>query len=268
VKPTSVGRATFPARTRQLTSQALTEGKTVPAVYPRARVRLRAVAVALTVSTSLVVGIGVAPAQAAGPTSTTSSTSSSAASSIAASSISLSAAATPAVTFQAGAATKHKTSTPAKKVAPKVKAAKKTTKKPKVVKKKVVKKKVVKKKKAAPKLAFGTRVVRVASTFRGTPYQYGAAGPSRFDCSGFTRFIFAKFGISLAHSSSAQYSEVRHIANRNKQVGDLVFFHTGSGHVYHVGIYAGGDRIWAATHTGDFVRLEGMWNASYYVGRV
>jgi cell wall-associated NlpC family hydrolase len=235
----------------------------VPAVYPRARVRLRAVAVALTVSTSLVVGIGVAPAQAAGPTSTTSSTSSSAASSIAASSISLSAAATPAVTFQAGAATKHKTSTPAKKVAPKVKVAKK-----KVVKKKVVKKKVVKKKKAAPKLAFGTRVVRVASTFRGTPYQYGAAGPSRFDCSGFTRYIFAKFGISLAHSSSAQYSEVRHIANRNKQVGDLVFFHTGSGHVYHVGIYAGGDEIWAATHTGDFVRLEGMWNASYYVGRV
>jgi cell wall-associated NlpC family hydrolase len=256
VKPTSVGRATFPARTRQLTSQALTEGKTVPAVYPRARVRLRAVAVALTVSTSLVVGIGAAPAQAAGPTSTTSSSS---AASSAAVSISLSATATPALTFQAVAATKHKTSTPAKKV------AHKATKK--VVKHKVVKHKVVKKK-AAPKLAFGTRVVRVASTFRGTPYQYGAAGPSRFDCSGFTRYIFAKFGISLAHSSSAQYSEVRHVANRNKRVGDLVFFHTGSGHVYHVGIYAGGDEIWAATHTGDFVRLEGMWNASYYVGRV
>ncbi|MDX6229289.1 MAG: hypothetical protein QOI76_2679, partial [Frankiales bacterium] len=122
--------------------------------------------------------------------------------------------------------------------------------------------------KAAPRLAFGVRVVRDASVYRGTPYQYGAAGPSRFDCSGFTRFIFAKFGISLPHSSSAQYSVVRHVANRNKQVGDLVFFHSGSGHVYHVGIYAGGGRIWAATHTGDYVRLEGMWNASYYVGRV
>ena len=47
-----------------------------------------------------------------------------------------------------------------------------------------------------------------------------------------------------------------------------MFFHSRGGHVYHVGIYAGGDEIWAATHTGDFVRLEGMWNASYYVGRI
>jgi cell wall-associated NlpC family hydrolase len=61
---------------------------------------------------------------------------------------------------------------------------------------------------------------------------------------------------------------VRHIASSQKRVGDLVFFHSRGGHVYHVGIYAGGDEIWAATHTGDFVRLEGMWNASYYVGRI
>jgi cell wall-associated NlpC family hydrolase len=217
----------------------------VPAVNPRARVRLRAVAVAvaLTVSSSLIVGIGSAPAQAAGPTS--------------------------AITFQPVAASKAKVVTPAKKKAPRAKVVKHKVVKHKVTKK--VTKKVtrkVTKKTAAPKLAFGTRVIRVASAYRGTPYQYGATGPSRFDCSGFTRYIFAKFGISLPHSSSAQYSEVRHIANKDKRIGDLVFFHSGSGHVYHVGIYAGGDQIWAATHTGDFVRLEGMWNASYYVGRI
>ncbi|MDX6245233.1 MAG: hypothetical protein QOE76_2956, partial [Frankiales bacterium] len=172
----------------------------MPAVNPRARVRLRAVAVAvaLTVSSSLIVGIGSAPAQAAGPTS--------------------------AITFQPVAASKAKVVTPAKKKAPRAKVVKHKVVKHKVTKK--VTKKVtrkVTKKTAAPKLAFGTRVIRVASAYRGTPYQYGATGPSRFDCSGFTRYIFAKFGISLAHSSSAQYSEVRHIANRNKQVGDLVF---------------------------------------------
>jgi cell wall-associated NlpC family hydrolase len=211
------------------------------------------------VSSSLIAGIGSAPALAAGPTGTPSSP---ATSSIAASSIALSAAATPAFGLEALAATKHKTGTPAKKV------VKKAPKKVVAKKHKVTKKKVANKKKAAPKLAFGTRVIRVASTYRGTPYQYGAAGPRRFDCSGFTRYIFAKFGISLPHSSSAQYSEVRHIANKDKRIGDLVFFHSGSGHVYHVGIYAGGDEIWAATHTGDYVRLEGMWNASYYVGRI
>jgi cell wall-associated NlpC family hydrolase len=203
------------------------------------------------VSSSLTLGIGIGPASAKAAPVTTPAAST----------------APVAVSLSAAAPAKK----PAKKVA-KHKAVKHKAVKHKVVKHKAVKHKAVKHKavkhKAAPKLAFGVRVVRDASVYRGTPYQYGAAGPSRFDCSGFTRFIFAKFGISLPHSSSAQYSVVRHVANRNKQVGDLVFFHSGSGHVYHVGIYAGGGRIWAATHTGDYVRLEGMWNASYYVGRV
>jgi cell wall-associated NlpC family hydrolase len=206
----------------------------VPAVSPRARVRLRAVAVAFTVSTSLTLGIGIigpASAQAAPVTTSAAST----------------AAAAAAISAAASSTTVAATAVTTKKT---VKTVKKTVKK------------------AAPKLSFGVRVVRDASVYRGTPYQYGAAGPNRFDCSGFTRFIFAKFGISLPHSSSGQYSVVRHVANKNKQVGDLVFFHTSSGHVYHVGIYAGGNQIWAATHTGDFVRLEGIWSASYYVGRV
>ena len=135
-------------------------------------------------------------------------------------------------------------------------------------KKKPVHKKPVHKKKAPKKPAFGVRVVRDASVYKGARYQWGASGPSRFDCSGFTRYIFAKFGIGLPHSSAGQYSMVRHIASSKKQIGDLIFFHSSGGHVYHVGIYAGNNRIWAATHTGDFVRLEGMWNASYYVGRI
>ncbi len=139
---------------------------------------------------------------------------------------------------------------------------------PKHKKKPVHKKPAHKKAPKKHKLAFGVRVVRDASVYKGARYQWGASGPSRFDCSGFTRYIFAKFGIGLPHSSAGQYSMVRHISSSKKQIGDLIFFHSSGGHVYHVGIYAGNNRIWAATHTGDFVRLEGMWNASYYVGRI
>jgi cell wall-associated NlpC family hydrolase len=155
----------------------------------------------------------------------------------------------------------------AKKAAAKKAAAKKAAAK-KAAARKAAARRAAAKKRGAGRLTLGQRVIRVASTYRGRPYQWGATGPTRFDCSGFTRFIYAKFGVSLPHSSAGQYSAVRHVANSKKRIGDLVFFHTGGGHVYHVGIYAGGDVIWAATHTGDFVRLEGMWNASYYVGRV
>ena len=57
--------------------------------------------------------------------------------------------------------------------------------------------------------AYQQRVVAEAAKHRGAPYQYGAAGPTRFDCSGFTMYVFSRFGKRLPHSSAAQYSAVR-----------------------------------------------------------
>ena len=116
--------------------------------------------------------------------------------------------------------------------------------------------------------SFGASLVHLGSKKKGSPYQYGATGPYRFDCSGFTRWVAARFGKSLTHSSSGQYSQVRHIARSDRRVGDLVFVHDSSGHVYHVGFYAGNGRLLAATHTGDYVRVETLWTSSYYVGRL
>lgn len=115
---------------------------------------------------------------------------------------------------------------------------------------------------------FGKRVVREAARHRGAPYEYGAAGPYRFDCSGLTRFVFARFHISLPHNAAAQYQRARNVARSRKVPGDLIFFYSGYGGIYHVGIYAGHGRMWAATHTGDVVRLESIYSASYVVGRV
>ncbi|GAA3502485.1 hypothetical protein GCM10019016_095940 [Streptomyces prasinosporus] len=46
-----------------------------------------------------------------------------------------------------------------------------------------------------------------------------------------------------------------------------MFFHSGS-YVYHVGIYAGQNKIWHAPKTGDVVRLQKIWTKSVWYGRV
>jgi cell wall-associated NlpC family hydrolase len=111
------------------------------------------------------------------------------------------------------------------------------------------------------------RVLAEARRHAGAPYSYGAAGPHRFDCSGFTMYVFGRVGISLPHSSSAQASVARRIPDADKRPGDLIFtFHGGT--IGHVGIYAGGSQMWAAVESGDVVRLQSFAGRSYRVGRV
>lgn len=113
----------------------------------------------------------------------------------------------------------------------------------------------------------GQRAVYEASRHQGKPYQYGAVGPDRFDCSGFTRYVWSRFGKSLPHNSGQQYGVVRHIAKDAKQVGDLIFIYS-SGGIYHVGIYAGNGYFWHSPHSGDVVKKAPIYSSSYYVGRV
>jgi cell wall-associated NlpC family hydrolase len=113
----------------------------------------------------------------------------------------------------------------------------------------------------------GAAAVQEASHHAGAPYAYGATGPSRFDCSGFTMYVYSRFGKRLPHNSSAQYNATRHIAKSAKQVGDLLFFHS-SGGIGHVGIYAGGGNMWDAPHAGDHVRLRAIYSSNYSVGRI
>jgi cell wall-associated NlpC family hydrolase len=119
-----------------------------------------------------------------------------------------------------------------------------------------------------PVVTPATKVLAYAASLRGRPYHYGASGPSSFDCSGFTRFVFAhSVGTDLIHSSAAQYAHSIKIAKSAIRPGDLVFY-TSGGSVYHVGIYAGGGLIWDAPHTGLTVRLEKIATSSWVAGRV
>jgi cell wall-associated NlpC family hydrolase len=114
----------------------------------------------------------------------------------------------------------------------------------------------------------GVRAVRIAASRRGAPYQWGAVGPRRFDCSGLTMWVYARMGKRLPRSAAQQYAATVHIPSWARRPGDLVFFKTGSGYVHHVGIYAGGGMIWHAPHSGDHVRRARLWTRTVWYGRV
>jgi cell wall-associated NlpC family hydrolase len=111
-------------------------------------------------------------------------------------------------------------------------------------------------------------IVREASRHVGARYRRGAAGPSSFDCSGFTRYIYSRFGLSLPHQSGAQSRVVHIIATARKQPGDLIFFRTSSGRIDHVGIYAGGNKVYAASRGAGRVKLQTVYTSRISVGRV
>jgi cell wall-associated NlpC family hydrolase len=111
----------------------------------------------------------------------------------------------------------------------------------------------------------GRQVLAEASRHRGKPYRYGATGPSAFDCSGYTRYVYSRFGKTLPHSARGQEDATRSVPRSQARPGDLVFIQDVSG---HVGIYAGNGRMWDAPRSGKTVQLRDIWTDDYTIGRV
>jgi peptidoglycan DL-endopeptidase CwlO len=107
-------------------------------------------------------------------------------------------------------------------------------------------------------------VVGIAMRYLGVPYRWGGASPSGFDCSGLVMYAFAQIGVSVPHSSYAQYGMGTPVSMSQLQSGDLVFFAGAS----HVGIYIGGGQFIHAPHTGDVVKISSLsgWYASTFAG--
>jgi cell wall-associated NlpC family hydrolase len=101
-------------------------------------------------------------------------------------------------------------------------------------------------------------VVGIAMRYLGVPYVWGGSSPSGFDCSGLVSYVFAQIGVSLPHSSYAQFGIGTPVSIGELQPGDLVFF-TGAS---HVGIYIGGGQFIHAPHTGDVVKISSL--SGYY----
>jgi cell wall-associated NlpC family hydrolase len=109
--------------------------------------------------------------------------------------------------------------------------------------------------------ATGAQIIKVASKYIGVPYVFGGSTPAGFDCSGFTRYVWAQFGISLAHSVHAQGARGKLIRAKDAQPGDLVVWNDGG----HIGIYAGGWNMIHAPKPGDSVKLAEIYDEPYAV---
>jgi cell wall-associated NlpC family hydrolase len=95
--------------------------------------------------------------------------------------------------------------------------------------------------------------VKYAYNQLGDRYQWAAAGPDAFDCSGLTMMAWRQAGVSLPHSSKAQYDEGTKVSRSQLAPGDLVFFYSP---ISHVGIYIGGGKMIHAPNPSERVKID------------
>jgi cell wall-associated NlpC family hydrolase len=113
----------------------------------------------------------------------------------------------------------------------------------------------------------GAAAVQAAMSKVGASYSYGATGPSSFDCSGLVMWAFSQAGVSLPHSSYAQYGMGQSVSSSQIQPGDLVFFNTAGSGPSDVGIATSASTAVSATTHGVMTHSihSGYWG-SHFVG--
>ena len=111
-----------------------------------------------------------------------------------------------------------------------------------------------------------SKVISLAKSLLGKPYVWGAQGPSSFDCSGFTYYVFKNAAnVTLPRVSKDQSKYGTYVSKSNLKIGDLIFFDTdgsNNGNVSHVGIYLGNNEFIHASSTKGKVVISQM--SSYY----
>jgi cell wall-associated NlpC family hydrolase len=112
-------------------------------------------------------------------------------------------------------------------------------------------------------------LVGTALSLRGIPYRNGGTDAHGFDCSGFTQYVFSRYGIALPRDVRSQFRVGKPLEPDEISPGDLVFFTTTNPDVSHVAIAIGGDGFVHAPSTWGTVRVEylsGNYWSRRYVG--
>ncbi|MDS0526201.1 NlpC/P60 family protein [Clostridium sp. SHJSY1] len=108
---------------------------------------------------------------------------------------------------------------------------------------------------SVPSSTSTSAIVNYAYKFIGCPYVWGATGPSTFDCSGFTSYVYRNVaGIDIGRTTYEQINAGREVSRDELQPGDLVFPHDG-----HVTIYIGNGQVIHAPQTGDVIKISPIW---------
>lgn len=112
----------------------------------------------------------------------------------------------------------------------------------------------------------GSSVIAVAARYLGVPYVSGGTTPRGFDCSGYTRYVYAQVDVRIPRVAEAQRQAATTVPRSAARPGDLVFFLSG-GSAYHVGIYAGGNMMYDAGKPGQVVTKRAIWSGNVTFGR-
>ncbi len=109
-------------------------------------------------------------------------------------------------------------------------------------------------------------IVGFAKNLEGAPYEYGAAGPDKFDNSGFVYYCFRENGVDIPRRTSEMYAGGQEIAEADLMPGDLVFYDfSGGGTATYVGIYVGSGSFIAENNENNPVNIYNM-SYDYFSG--
>ncbi len=112
----------------------------------------------------------------------------------------------------------------------------------------------------------GNDIAQFSKKYQGVPYVFGGTTPSGFDCSGFVRYVYSHYGVTLPRTAESQYAVGKAVAKSNLQPGDMVFFsNTYKAGISHAGIYIGANQFISAESKGVAINTlsNTYWGPKY-----
>ncbi|WP_282090545.1 C40 family peptidase [Streptomyces tendae] len=100
----------------------------------------------------------------------------------------------------------------------------------------------------------GRKAVEYATAQLGKPYQWGAEGPTSYDCSGLTSQAWVWAGQTIPRTSQQQWKQLRHVDVEDMRPGDLIIYFDDAS---HVGMYVGDGSMVHAPRPGRAITVAG-----------